>query len=70
MAAKTYLKQARDLISKKDFQGASDAAAQVLQHDPVNYNAWVSGELIDRESILVHTPDHKFIGMYFLDLRV
>lgn len=48
MAAKSYLKQARDLINKKDFQGASDAAALVLQYDPVNYNAWVSGVLIDR----------------------
>lgn len=41
MAAKSYLKQARDLITKKDFQGASNAAIQVLQQDPANYNAHV-----------------------------
>lgn len=39
MAAKSYLKQARDLITKKDFQGASKAAIQALDHDPGNYNA-------------------------------
>jgi len=36
---KTKLKAARDLIGKKDFQGAYDAASQVLSYDARNYNA-------------------------------
>lgn len=36
---KTKLKQARDAIGKKDFSKARDAALQVLEYEPDNYNA-------------------------------
>jgi hypothetical protein len=35
---KANLKLARDLINKKDFKSAHDAAQQVLVYDPSNYN--------------------------------
>lgn len=37
-STKANLKLARDLITKKDFKGAYDAANQVLITDPKNYN--------------------------------
>jgi hypothetical protein len=37
-ATKANLKLARDLINKKDFRGAYDAANRVLINDPKNYN--------------------------------
>ncbi|KAG8761021.1 Superkiller protein 3 [Serendipita sp. 396] len=39
--AKAQLKLTRDLISKKDYKGAYDAANRVLRDDPVNYNGLV-----------------------------
>ena len=37
-ATKAQLKLARDLIGKKDYRGAQEAANQVLNYDPLNYN--------------------------------
>ncbi|KAJ3841697.1 TPR-like protein [Lentinula raphanica] len=37
--AKTKLKNARDLLGKKNYAGAKDAALQVLQYEVDNYNA-------------------------------
>lgn len=36
---KTKLKAARDALGKKDYASARDAATQVLDFDPQNYNA-------------------------------
>ena len=38
---KTKLKAARDAIAKKDYKTAEEAASQVLEYDPANYNAYV-----------------------------
>lgn len=40
-STKAQLKLARDLIGKKDYRGAHDAAKQVLNYDPSNYNGLV-----------------------------
>ena len=40
-SVKNKLKVARDALSKKDFVQARDAATQVLEYEPDNYNAWV-----------------------------
>ncbi|KAG5646299.1 hypothetical protein DXG03_003896 [Asterophora parasitica] len=37
--AKSKLKLARDALAKKDYSTASDAASQVLEYEPENYNA-------------------------------
>ena len=39
---KTKLKNARDLIAKKDYAKAREAAAEVLSYEPDNYNALVT----------------------------
>ena len=68
MATKSYLKQARELINKKDYQGASNAAMQALQHDPVNYNAYVS-VMIDRAvNLVAKPPNHWLFRNVFLGL--
>lgn len=36
---KNKLKLARDALSKKDYVAARDAATQVLEYEPENYNA-------------------------------
>jgi hypothetical protein len=38
---KTKLKAARDAIAKKDYKVAEEAAGQVLEYEPANYNALV-----------------------------
>lgn len=38
---KSKLKSARDAITKKEFAAARDAATQVLDYEPANYNACV-----------------------------
>jgi superkiller protein 3 len=40
--AKAKLKLARESINKKDFTSARDAAGQILEYEPDNYNASVS----------------------------
>jgi superkiller protein 3 len=37
--AKNKLKLARDALNKKDYAQARDAASQVLEYEPDNYNA-------------------------------
>ena len=37
--AKTKLKAARDALGKKQYEVARDAALQVLEYEPDNYNA-------------------------------
>lgn len=49
--AKTKLKTARDALGKKQYDAARDAALQVLDYEPDNYNAYVSVQ------ILSHTID-------------
>jgi len=39
---KARLKLARESIGRKDFASAHDAANQVLEYEPENYNAFVS----------------------------
>ncbi|KIK99109.1 hypothetical protein PAXRUDRAFT_588175 [Paxillus rubicundulus Ve08.2h10] len=39
--AKTKLKAARDALGKKKYEAARDAASQVLDYEPENYNAHV-----------------------------
>ncbi|KAF9456626.1 TPR-like protein [Collybia nuda] len=39
--ARNKLKQAKDLLGKKDHAGARDAASQVLEYEPTNYHAHV-----------------------------
>lgn len=39
---KIKLKGARDALSKKDYAGARDAASQILDYEPENYNACVN----------------------------
>lgn len=39
--AKTKLKAARDALGKKQYEAARDAALQVLDYEPDNYNACV-----------------------------
>jgi superkiller protein 3 len=39
---KNKLKKAREALGKKDFAAARDAALQVLDEDPENYNAYAS----------------------------
>ncbi len=36
---KVKLKAAREALGKKDYPNARDAAAQVLEYEPDNYNA-------------------------------
>jgi superkiller protein 3 len=36
---KSKLKQAKELLGKKDYAGARDAANQVLEYEPENYHA-------------------------------
>lgn len=38
---KTRLKGARDALSKKQYEAAREAATQVLEYEPENYNACV-----------------------------
>lgn len=38
---KSKLKAAREALTKKNFQVARDAAAQVLEYEPESYNAYV-----------------------------
>jgi superkiller protein 3 len=37
--AKTKLKSARDALGKKEYEVAREAATQVLEYEPENYNA-------------------------------
>lgn len=37
---KNKLKAARDFLGKKDYAGAKDAASQILEYEPDNYNAY------------------------------
>jgi superkiller protein 3 len=38
---KGKLKAARDSLGKKDYKAAEEAATQVLEYEPANYNAFV-----------------------------
>jgi hypothetical protein len=46
--AKTKLKTARDALGKKQYEPARDAALQVLDYEPDNYNACVSVQIQSR----------------------
>lgn len=51
---KTKLKQARESLGKQDYGKARDAAAQALDYEPENYNAYVivtgDGRLVTNNS--------------------
>ena len=51
---KNKLKSARDLIGKKDFDGARNAAQDVLSYEPENYNAYVT---------LQHVHNNEFLSL-------
>ena len=72
---KTKLKAARDALGKRQYEAARDAAAQVLDYEPDNYNAWVrflrwdtrlcGSSPISTDSFLfglVHREDTSFWG--------
>jgi superkiller protein 3 len=69
--AKTKLKAARDALGKKQHEAARDAASQVLDYEPENYNACVKSRSSQSESAFLHllTDDsHVFLGLAFLEL--
>ena len=64
---KSKLKAARDALGKKQYEAARDAACQVLDYEPDNYNAYVYRAPSYRARGLTW-HSHVFLGLAHLEL--